>query len=214
MPLSKLEHLFSDSQIRKYDKSQVLAYPGDKLTHIYFVRKGYLKMYTINEQGDNRVFLLFQPKTAFPIVPKAVDWQTYTLKYFYQAMTPLEVFKISCERFYSALEKHPDAAQLVLNYLTELSGEVIGRLGVIENKDTKNKILSVLCYLIKVGGEELRPHQYKLRFSITHQDIASLAGVTRESSSIALKQLENDKVISQKKDKRLLINEQLMPTRA
>lgn len=213
MPLHKLENFFSDSSVRKYDKGQVLAYPGDKLSHIYFVKSGYLKMYTINDQGEERVFLLFQPKTAFPIVPSVVDWRTYTLKYFYQAMTPLEVFKISCERFYSILEEHEDAAQLVLNYVTELSGEVIGRLGIIENNDTKNKILNVLCYLIKIGGEELRPHQYKLRFSITHQDVASLAGVTRESSSIALKQLEKDKVISQKRDKRLLINESLIPAR-
>jgi len=175
------------------------------------MKRGYLKLYSINEQGDERILMIFPPNTAFPIVPNMLANEPHVLRYFYQAMTDVEMYRLTREKFAHFLEKNEEAYQLVLEYVTQLAGELVRRLGIIENKDASNKITSVMSYLTQVCSKQISPHKYRVSFKITHQDIASLAGLGRETASVQIKQLEKDKVIEQKKDGRLIINANLLP---
>lgn len=66
-------------------------------------------------------------------------------------------------------------------------------------------------YLISVCSKETGPDKFTVEFKITHQDIAALAGITRETASIQIKLLEEEGAISQKRGKRLIINRKLLP---
>lgn len=211
MPLSKLEHLFTHSVIRKYSKRQILMYPGDKLTHVYFVKKGYAKLYQINEQGDERILMIFPPRSAFPIIPGMRSDEPYSLKYFYESMTDMELYQLTTAEFSEILGGNEETSQIMLEYVTKLAGELIRRLGIIENKDANKKLATVLQYLINVCSEELEPGQFKIKLKLTHQDIASLAGLARETTSIQLKQMEKDKMISHKSNGLLVVNSNLLP---
>lgn len=211
MTLRELEHFFTDLPVRKYSQGQIILYPEDTLKFIYFVKHGYCKMYRKNDQGDDRVYMLFQPKTAFPVLPVGINKKTYLIKFYYQAMTNVEVYQLTREQFSQILEKHKEVSAVVLKYMTELYADLIKRLGIIENKDAKSKIANVFRYLINISGEEVKGGIYKLHIKITHQDIASLAGLTRETASINLKQLEADKVIERKAGRYLIINAYQLP---
>lgn len=211
MPLRELEHLFQHSSVRKYTKGQILLYPGDHLNHVFFMRRGYLKLYSNNDQGDERILMIFPTNTAFPIVPNLLATERYVLQYFYQAMTDIEIYQLTREEFGQILEHNDYASQMVLEYVTQLAGELVRRLGIIENKDATNKIASVMSYLTKVCAKEVSPDKFLVNFKITHQDIASLAGLARETTSLQVKQLETNKVIEQKKGGRLVINAALLP---
>jgi CRP-like cAMP-binding protein len=207
MPLRELEYLFSESVLRKHTKGQIILYPGDSLTQVYYVRQGYVKMYSINDQGEERILMIFQPHSAFPIISHMPSSQPYELTYYYQAMTNTELHEMSREEFGKLLKTHDKVAPVVLEYVTTLAGELVRRLGIIENKDARNKVMSVLEYLIKTCCKQIGQDTYKVAFRVTHQDIASLAGLARETASAQLKQLEKDGIINQKKDGRLVIHE-------
>lgn len=168
-------------------------------------------MYSINEQGEERILLIFSPNTAFPIFPGVMEQPHYKIKYFYETMDDAELYLVPKQQFGKLLACNDEAARLALEYVTGMAGDLVRRLGIIENKDAKNKIASLLHYLIKIGSREIKPNQYKVKFRLTHQDIAALSGITRETASIQIKNLEDDGVISQKKDGLLLINQELIP---
>ena len=211
MTLRELEHLFKDLSVRKYSQGQIILYPGDTLKFIYFIKHGYCKMYRKNDQGDDRVYMLFQPKTAFPVLPIGINRKSYLVKFYYQAMTNVELYQLTREQFFQIIEKHIEASTVVLRYMTELYDDLIKRLAIIENKDAKSKIANVFRYLINISGEEVMTDVYRLHIKITHQDIASLAGLTRETASINMKQLEADKIIERKAGRHLIINASQLP---
>jgi CRP-like cAMP-binding protein len=84
---------------------------------------------------------------------------------------------------------------MVLNYVSTLAGELVRRVRTIENKESKDKISSIMQYLAKIAGNEQKHGKFKIELKLTHQDIAGLAGVTRETASTQLKKLEQGKVI-------------------
>ena len=121
-------------------------------------------------------------------------------------MTDTQMFQLSRDSFNQILGENKEAESLVLNYVGGLASELVQRLGIIENKDAKSKISKVLRYLISVAGTEVSENHFQLNIRVTHQDIATLVGLTRETTSVQIKQLEKDKVITHNKRKLLVID--------
>lgn len=211
MPLRQLESLFTESPQRNYDKGQIILYAGDVLRNIYYIKNGYVKMYSISDSGEERLLLIFPPRGAFPIFPGALTGEPYEVKYFYQTMSKAKLYVAPQTELARILKNDHEASHLILNYVTEVAGDLVRRVGIIENKDAKNKIASLLPYLLKVCSKETSPGKFRMSLRITHQDIASMAGLTRETSSTQIKILENDGVIEQPKDGRLVIMQSKMP---
>lgn len=186
-------------------------FAGDELSNVYYVKSGYIKMYNVTDNGEQRILLIFPTQYAFPIFPGIMTNPDYRLQYFYQAMTDVELYKLPVPEFSRLVGSNPDAAKLVLEYTTELSTVVIRRLGIIENRDANSKIASLLPYLVKVCGSEVKPGVYKLDLKITHQDIAYLTGLTRETISKEIKKMELEGIVGTKTGGKLTINMKLNP---
>ena len=57
----------------------------------------------------------------------------------------------------------------------------------------------LLPYLILKLGEQVRPNTYKLNLKLSHQELADLSGVTRETTTTLIKQMEKEGIIEQKR---------------
>ena len=62
----------------------------------------------------------------------------------------------------------------------------------------------LLPYLVSKFGERIRPDAYRLKIKLSHQEIADLSGVTRETTTTLVKQLEKRGILEQLKG-RLII---------
>ena len=69
--------------------------------------------------------------------------------------------------------------------------------GIMKNKKAINKVELLLPYLIAKLGDPIGPHKYKLHIRLSHQEVADLSGVTRETTTTLVKQLEKRGVIEQ-----------------
>ncbi len=209
MPLHKLEHLFRAPASRKYRKGHIILHQGDELRNTYYIKRGYVKLYTITDDGDERILLIFQPRSAFPLLPN-MSAPKFFINYYYEAMTDVELSMIPRRKLAKILDEDPEVAQLALNYIIELSADAVRRIGAIESKDAKNKLARLLQYLIKICGVEITQNKYRLKMKITHQDMANLAGLARETTSIQAKKLEQEGVINHK-GSYMTINAALLP---
>ncbi len=196
MSVSKLEQLFETAPLLSLKKGQVLMFSGDELTHVYNLTSGYVKMYNVNEIGEQRILLIFPARFAFPIFPGITTRPHYKLRYFYEAMTEIQARRMPITDFASILEKNESVARFVLDYVTQLSGIVVRRLGIIENKEASRKIMNLLPYLASICGRKLSANVMQLDLRITHQDIAELTGLTRETVTKEMKKIVNQGVIT------------------
>lgn len=209
MALRSLEQVFKNPTLRKYKKGHIILHQGDELVHTFYVKKGYVKMYSITDEGDQRILLIFPAGTAFPLLPN-MTVPKFIINYFYEAMTDVELVMSGRIELAKFLEDDPEAAQLALNYIIELSADAVRRISTIESKDAKHKLSRLLHYLIKVCGKEVKANHYRLGMKITHQDMADMTGLARETASIQIKKLEDERIITQQ-DGYMIIDQSLLP---
>jgi len=196
----RIQSLFESGRSKRFPRNQLIYYQGDPLTHVHLIKSGYIKAYTILDSGDTRTILLLGPGDIFPIAfSLGTDWKNYDVKYFYQTMTDAEITSLSAESFKDAVESNPRHLNTYLGYIARSNQAIIHQLEVMKDKQAINKIAHLLPYLVLKLGERLKPNFYQLRIKISHQEVADLSGVTRETTTTLIKKLEKTGRIKQKK---------------
>lgn len=189
-----LRELF-EPNLYRHKKGQVILHQGDELHYIYYVKKGFVKAYSISDSGDKQILLIFGPGDAFPLY-RDISLETYIIGSYYEAMTDIELTRLDRKAFNKLLNEDSEAAKLAYNYNTKISADLIERLASLESENAHKKLVHLLPYLIRVCGNETSPRKYRLKMKITHEDIAGMLGLTRETASVHVKKLENIGVIT------------------
>ncbi|MBI2008879.1 Crp/Fnr family transcriptional regulator [Candidatus Saccharibacteria bacterium] len=202
---ARIEKLFAKASTKKYPKNQLIYYEGDELTHFYLIKEGYVKAYTILDSGDTRTIFLLGPGDIFPIAfSVSLDWHNYKVKYFYQSLTDVTMRVLSRDTFKEIIEASTESMKVYLAYVSATNEAIMKQLEVMKSKKAINKVVMLLPYFISKFGERIRPNAYRLKIKLSHQEIADLSGVTRETTTTLVKQLEKRGILEQIKG-RLII---------
>ena len=108
--------------------------------------------------------------------------------YFYEALTAVEVGRAPKQQ---VLDFILDKPVLILDLMSELLlrySEALTRIEHLVFSDAHRRVVSVLMYLAQHFGECI-DGETVIRHRFTHQDIATLVGLTRETTSIELAKL-------------------------
>lgn len=198
---TRIDSLFTNSREKKFPKNQIIAYQGDPLTSIYFVKEGFIKAYTILDSGDTRTMFILSPGDIFPIAfSLTMDWNNYQIRYFYQSLTDATLGLLEHEQFRKTIDFDPKVTSVYMSYISASNQAIMNQLEAMKHKTAKDKILLLLPYLVDKLGQEIRSYTYKLQLKLSHQEIADLSGITRETTTALLKELEDEGIIKQKKD--------------
>jgi len=198
--VGEIEGLFKESHLRAYPKNQLIHYQGDPMSSVYLIREGYIKAYIILDTGDTRTLLILGPGDIFPLAFSAdMDWHNYRIKYFYQAMSDVKVQAVERDIFKEQIESDLRKMNAYVAYMSASNNMIMTQLEIMKNKKAINKMELLLPYLILKLGEQVRPNTYKLNLKLSHQELADLSGVTRETTTTLIKQMEKEGIIEQKR---------------
>ena len=204
---SAIQDLFRNQPTEKFSRGQIILYAGDELQHAFCIKSGYVKIYDINDQGENRILAIVPPNSLMPLsLSTTMSASKQTVRYFHEAMSDVEVYKMPRRELAPLLESDQRYLGLIIDHLDKVTVALLRRVSIVEGKDAKDKIVNLFRYLIRVCGIEITPRRFSIRPRITHQDIASLIGITRETTSIQIKKLEREGMVEQRKNGRLIIN--------
>ncbi len=203
---SRIEKLFRKAGTKKYPKNQLIYYAGDELTQFYLIKDGYVKAYTILDSGDTRTIFLLGPGDIFPMAfSTTMDWHNYKVRYFYQSLTDVTLSSVQRDTFKELVESSTENLTTYLAYMAASNQAIMKQLEVMKSKKAINKVVMLLPYLVSKFGERIRPDAFRLRIKLSHQEIADLSGVTRETTTTLVKQLEKRGTLEQEKG-RLIIH--------
>lgn len=187
-----LEHLFASAPPIGYQKGEVIIRPGDVPQGIYFLEKGYIRSYSVSRKGEELTFFILQPRDLFPISWGLTDWQIY---YYYETMTPVEVKRVQRDSFVQSLKSNPEV-------LFEITAKVLMRLRIVFERmeylaygNANHKVASILIFLVEEYATE-EDHKMTISVPLTHKDIASLVGMTRETVSVEMSRLAEKNIIT------------------
>lgn len=187
--------MLRSAPLRPYAKGQTILYPEDMTAALYVLHAGVVGMHSIDEEGNRKIFHLVAPPALFPIV--SFSAQLASVSWFYTALTDAKVYLLPYEKIKSMLNT-PDGTKTYNFILRQLLGEVHELLVKIDTSTKTTsaaKLVAVLKVLCTYHIKEHSGSWQTVIFPVSHQLLADMAGLTRETVSIAMKQLDQDGIV-------------------
>lgn len=182
----EFENFYKQFQTRSYKKGEMLIRADDDPQGIFYLKKGYVRQYTISKAGYELTLHILRPISYFPMV-WAVNGTPNV--YYFEALTPVEVGRAPRDQVVNFIKDKPTIIFELLSELIEDYAESLKRIEHLVFSDAYRRVISILLYIAKHFGEKnnkgvIVAHRF------TQQDIATLTGVARETASNEMVKLE------------------------
>lgn len=188
----KLEDFFSKYKLFRYQKGEAILRPGDTPQGVYLIKKGYVRLYSISENGEELTLIIFKPNDFFPLM-WAIN-NTENTEYL-EAMTSVEIWRSPKDKFLEFIKTNPDVFfELTSRILVRLGG-LLERMQYLVFGSAYEKVASILLICVERFGKKEGKHTV-IQVPLTHSDIARLIGVARETASIEMKKMERKRLIA------------------
>ena len=116
--------------------------------------------------------------------------------YFFQSMVMSQVQRAPREEVIEFIKKNPDVLfEFTQRILVGLDG-LLTNVEHLLSGNAYQKIIATLFLSAKRFGQVTKQKRVLINIPLTHQDVANLAAMTRETASITLKKLERKGLIS------------------
>lgn len=189
--LQKLNVFFLNCKLLHYKKKALILNANDTASSIFYIKNGYVRVYRITDQGEELTLTILKPRDFFPLT---YGIHTKNNPYFIEAITPLELWKAPVEQFIHFLKTNPDLYYALTNRILVRFDGFLTRMEYLVFSTAYIKVAATLLICGKSLGEE-DDKDIIIKVPLTHKDIATLVGLTRETTSVEMKKLENKGLI-------------------
>jgi CRP-like cAMP-binding protein len=184
---TKLKDFFN--QFRKKDlKKNENIEPGN---NILFVQNGLIKMYVISINGEELTLNIFKPGTFFPMLNVFNEDNSH---YQYEALEDSEILIAPKEELEKFLKTEPDIVWDLLHRVYRGMDGLLQRMVQFMSGDAYTKTIIQLLLLAKRFGVQ-EEKGLRITIPMTHLELSSHAGISRETVSRIMKGLENKGLI-------------------
>lgn len=183
--------------LRQYPKKSTILFQGEVPDSVLLLRNGLVKVYGITGDGDQRTLTILSAGDIFPM--SWVFGKSPACIYYFEAMTDCTVIAVSKEVYESGVEQDPDLKdQIYRNYLSHYVAATM-HIYALEHSYAQDKIIYILQYLATRFGEPQADGNQKIALRLSHQDIAEMVGITRETAAVELHKLKSRGLIKYEK---------------
>lgn len=188
-----LRDYYSKYPVRVIKKGRPLFYQGEIPRTAYFVKSGVVKFYNITSNGEEKIVGY---EGADGLMPN--EWvfgKSPVALYYYDTFTDCEFYSIPRSELIEIINTDKQVAVSLLNkYISMYIGSTM-HLHALEQLKAREKLLHIVQYLVLRFGTEVGPHRHRIGLRLTHQDIANLVGLTRETVSTEISKLRKDGIL-------------------
>src|SRR5690606_29132435 len=166
---------------------------GEIPRQAYIVLSGTFKVYRLSSFGEEQIVGFKTPGDIFP--ETWVFGKTSSTLYYYEAMSDAEVLTVERPVLLDYIDKHPDVKDQLFDYMVTGYTGLLMQISALEQSRAAEKLLLIIYYLMFRYGQEKRPGEYALKLHLTHTTLASLMGLTRETTTTELGRLKRRKIV-------------------
>lgn len=181
----EFELFYSQFKPRSYKKGEMLIRSDDDPQGIFCLTKGYVRQFSISRAGIELTLRILRPISYFPMV-WAVNGTPNI--YNFEALTDIEVGRAPRDEVVTFIKDKPKIIFELMSELLEDYDETLTRVEHLVFSDAYRRVISVILYIAKhFGTNDSKQTMIGNRF--THNDIATLVGVARETASSEMEKL-------------------------
>lgn len=174
--------------VRRYGRGDVIYAPADAGLAVLVLARGRVKIHDLTPAGRETILAFIEEGELFGEVA-VLDGRPR--REFAAAVEPSEVLAIPREDFVALLEARADLTLSVTRLVGLRRERIEARLRNTLFLSSRGRLAHLLLELIESHGDG-----HAIRFPLSHQDLAGLIGVTRETVTLALGRLQADGLIA------------------
>lgn len=193
----RLSILLPKGVVRTYSKGRTILFQGEVPRSVLVIKQGLVKVYGITSTGDQRTVTILSPGDVFPM--SWVFGKSGVCMYYYESLVDCEIVAVSKSTYEEALNEDPELLkQMSDTYMARYIASTM-HVYALEQSHAQDKLAYILQYLVVRFGEQLSDGIFRIGLRLSHQDIAEMAGITRETAAVELSKLKKKGLIDYKK---------------
>jgi CRP-like cAMP-binding protein len=198
-----LATFFLSGRSVRYGKSEVVVVGDDSEPEVFYIGKGYIKVYSINDEGEEYIHVIYKKGEIFPLIWALRDLKRHV---FYESIGSSVLWKMPKEDFLAYIKLHTnDVTFALLEQMAEQFGIYADRLDNLEYRSAYERVVFRLLFLAGRFGKK-DGTKIIIDVPLTHKVIAQSVNLARESVSRELELLTEKKLISHVEGKIIINN--------
>lgn len=177
---------------RSFPPKHTLIHAGDDPQSLYLILEGSVSILLEDEDGREIVLAYLNPGEIFGEMCLFPEQQVRTA--IVRTRTPTLVAEIGYQAFRKLAHEHPDIMFEISEQLSERLRDTSRRVGDLAFLDVAGRIAHTLINLCQ--QPDAKPHPRGTVVRISRQEMARIAGCSREMAGRVLKQMEEDGIVS------------------
>lgn len=181
LPDAAAADLMQTMHLRSFRKGSRLFSQGEDPTSVFFLQAGRVKWHKISEDGNEQTLQVVEPGEAVGLVA-LLDRQPYIASA--EVLEDATVWVLTMSDFDRIVMTHPEVALAVMRLLGDGVRWLLEHVHAMTARSAHERVISVLMRKAETaeGGLKIIP--------LTHQEIAHLGGMARETVSRVLADLQ------------------------
>jgi len=188
----KIFQFFKQKKPQTYKKGEYLKTPEKQPIGVFCLQSGTVRCFGVSKDGIELTINIFKPISFFP-----VSWviNSTSDNYTYEAMTDIDVAIASKDEFEMFLQNNPDVVYDLLKRIYRgLDGYFLRMESLLTGDPYFRTVVQLVIHTRRFGVQE--GERYKVQ--VTQVQLASLAGLTRETVTREIKKLETKNLVEYK----------------
>ena len=184
----QVSRLEAAAQARKFARGNLIYMPADAGDSVFLVTAGRVKLYHITGEGKQALLALIDPGELFGEM-SIVDGSQR--EEFAEAMEASHVIKLPRLELQQLMQEHADVAIGVTKLIGLRRQRIERRLKSLLFRSNRERLVHLLLELAEKYGRR-GPEGVELSVKLSHQELASIIGSTRETVTVVLGELQNE----------------------
>jgi CRP/FNR family cyclic AMP-dependent transcriptional regulator len=185
------QQLESRAVTRTFRKGEVIYFPQDAGQTVLLLASGRIKLKNLTPDGKEAILAFVEEGEMFGELALLDDTQRGE---FAEAVSDAQLIAISADALRDVMEKRPDVAIGITRLVGLRRRRIQNRLQNILFRSNRERVVHLLLELLETYGS-VDGTAWRITLRLSHQEIASLIGATRESVTLILGQLQLEKLI-------------------
>lgn len=203
--LEQLNKFLVNTKSKILPKGEVLLELDEPVEQVVFLEEGYVRHYTFSVEGEEFTHNILKPHSLFPIHLALIE---QTNPHYFETLTKVRVKIVESKQIINELIKEPELLLALTKKLAAGLNQTTFRVESLLFGDARQRVAAVLVLMGKRFGRAKSrgslPSKQQIvidAFSITHQLLASITALTRETVSLEMMALKKEGLIDYQRQK-------------
>lgn len=194
-----ITEVFNKGAVKKFAAGELVA-SGEEAKGVFLIRHGFIKVYSISDEGNEYLHIIYKPGEVFPLIWALLG---HRRRVFYEALTDCTLNVLPKAEFIEETGRNAGFSSCLLKSLAEQFYVYADRIDNLQYKSAYEKVVYRLLFLAGRLGSK-NPDGILIELPVTHELIAESVNLARESVSRQIEKLEKLGLISYQKGQILL----------